>query len=170
MLPSAHRAAVSGSAYLSTGDSPNLTDSVDNISVGAPAHGRFAAGETAIAWLGCMVPKRHARRAVTRNLIKRQIRDVVDQAVRDKRTLMPGVWLVRLRAGFDRIAFPSAASDALRAAVRAELVALFLRPRPRAGKRVPGTPEGATGARRDRQDGAQGDTIAPPHGPPGARA
>jgi len=69
-------------------------------------------------WLGYVVPKRHARRAVTRSLMKRQIRAVFEDVAG---SLPPGLWVVRLRLPFDRKQFPSAASDALRAAVRAEL-------------------------------------------------
>ena len=69
------------------------------------------------AWLGYVVPKRHAKRAVTRVLLKRQIRAVFD----DLGELPPGLWVVRLRMPFDRKQFPSASSDALRAAARAEL-------------------------------------------------
>ncbi|MCZ8074868.1 MAG: ribonuclease P protein component [Paucibacter sp.] len=68
-------------------------------------------------WLGVIVPKRHARRSVTRSLLKRQIR----AAFADQPQLPPGLWVVRLRTPFDRKLFPSAASDALRAAARAEL-------------------------------------------------
>lgn len=69
-------------------------------------------------WLGTVVPKRHARRAVTRSLIKRQMR----AAVQRHAPLLPrGLWVVRLRGPFDRQQFSSAASDALRQAVRAEL-------------------------------------------------
>lgn len=73
-------------------------------------------------WFGAMVPKRWARRAVTRNLIKRQIYSL---AAQDGAALPAAAYLVRLRAGFDRAGFPSAASDALRAAVRAELQRLY---------------------------------------------
>lgn len=75
-------------------------------------------------WLGAVVPKRHARRAVTRNLLKRQIRAAVE---RHAAGLAPGLWVVRLRAPFDRTAFPSAASEALRHAVRVELDRLLAR-------------------------------------------
>src|SRR4051812_26829049 len=44
--------------------------------------------------LGAVVPKRHARRAVTRNLIKRQIRSAAE---RHARHLAPGWWVVRLK-------------------------------------------------------------------------
>lgn len=69
-------------------------------------------------WLGCVVPKRHARRAVTRNLIKRQ---VYAAAGRVESALPGGMWLVRLRQPFAVTQYPSAASDALRAVVRQEL-------------------------------------------------
>lgn len=74
------------------------------------------------AWVGVVVPKRFARRAVTRTLVKRQMR----VAVSDRQlALPPGLWVLRLRSPIDRKAFPSAASDALRAVVRAELAALL---------------------------------------------
>ncbi len=73
------------------------------------------------AWAGMVVPKRHARRAVTRSLLKRQIRAAF---VRESR-LPGGLWVVRLRAPFDRARFASPASDALRAAARAELDVLL---------------------------------------------
>lgn len=76
------------------------------------------------AWLGCVVPKRYARRAVTRTLLKRQIRSVAESAA-----LPPGLWVVRMRAGFDRVAFPSAASEALRDTARGELDALLAKAR-----------------------------------------
>jgi len=73
-------------------------------------------------WLGLVVPKRHARRAVTRTLVKRQIRNVAAACARQ---LEPGLWVVRQRSPFDPKQFPSAASDALKEAARAELRALF---------------------------------------------
>lgn len=73
-----------------------------------------------------MVPKRHARRAVTRNLIRRQMREVL----RDESPALPACQLlIRLRAPFDRGRFPAAASAALRAAVRQELAELLARRR-----------------------------------------
>ena len=75
-------------------------------------------------WLGIVLPKRHARRAVTRSLLKRQIRVAVDARVK---SLAAGLWVVRLRSPFDRTVYPSAASPALRRAARAELEDLFLR-------------------------------------------
>lgn len=69
-------------------------------------------------WLGAVLPKRLAKRAVTRNLLRRQIRAALD---RHRGGLPPGLWVVRLRSGFARTEFLSAASDALRQAARAEL-------------------------------------------------
>jgi ribonuclease P protein component len=73
-------------------------------------------------WLGVVVPKRHARRAVTRSLLKREIRAGVE---RHAAGLDAGVWIVRLRAPFDVQRFPSAASAALRHAARAEIDTLL---------------------------------------------
>ena len=75
-------------------------------------------------WLGAMVPKRWARRAVTRNAIKRQIY-AVSAALESP--LPQAAHVVRLRATFDRKQFVSASSCALKQAVRAELVQLFAR-------------------------------------------
>jgi len=73
-------------------------------------------------WMGAMVPKRWAKRAVTRNTIKRQIYALSHDF---ESALQPAAHVVRLRAGFDRTRFVSASSDALKAAVRAELQQLF---------------------------------------------
>lgn len=75
-------------------------------------------------WIGCVVPKRHAKRAVTRSLLKRQIRSVFQHHAVN---LPAGQWLVRLRSPFSPKGFVSAASEPLRLAVRAELNALFNR-------------------------------------------
>jgi ribonuclease P protein component len=73
-------------------------------------------------WLGAMVPKRWARRAVTRNTIKRQIYAISEQfEVR----LPCAAHVVRLRSGFDRKQFISATSALLKQAVRLELEQLF---------------------------------------------
>ncbi len=73
-------------------------------------------------WIGAMVPKRWARRAVTRNLIKRQIYNLAAQHAAD---LPSHAYLVRLRSTFDRLHFTSSASDVLRVAVRGEIERLF---------------------------------------------
>jgi len=75
-------------------------------------------------WIGAMVPKRWARRAVTRNTIKRQIY-AVSSRFADR--LPRAAHVVRLRAGFDRQQFVSASSEPLKRAVRAELEQLFER-------------------------------------------
>ena len=75
-------------------------------------------------WLGAMVPKRWARRAVTRNAIKRQIYAV---SSRFEDRLPAAAHVVRLRTAFDRRQFVSAWSDPLRLAVREELELLFER-------------------------------------------
>ena len=74
------------------------------------------------AALGAMIPKRWAKRAVTRNAIKRQIYAVSTIA---EPTMRLAAHVVRLRAGFDRKQFPSATSEALKRAVRIELEELF---------------------------------------------
>jgi ribonuclease P protein component len=80
--------------------------------------------QTQEVWLGAMVPKRWAKRAVTRNAIKRQIYNVSAQfEVR----LPCAAHVVRLRSGFDRQQFISATSPMLKLAVRQELEQLFER-------------------------------------------
>ena len=73
-------------------------------------------------WLGAMVPKRWAKRAVTRNTIKRQVYHL---GVEFAPVLKEKAHLIRLRRDFDRKQFVSATSDALKAAVRQELLDLF---------------------------------------------
>jgi ribonuclease P protein component len=79
-------------------------------------------------WLGAMVPKRWAKRAVTRNAIKRQIYSVSTDF---QSTLPVAAHVVRLRAGFDLAQFGSASSDALKTAIRLELQQLLARAAPR---------------------------------------
>jgi ribonuclease P protein component len=98
-------------AELSTGDSQAAHTVVEPHPPAAPRD----------CWVGMVVPKRHARRSVTRQLLKRQIR----AAFAERPGMPPGLWVVRLRSPFDRQKFPSAASDALRAAARAELAQLL---------------------------------------------
>ncbi|QXL83956.1 ribonuclease P protein component [Comamonas sp. NLF-1-9] len=74
--------------------------------------------------LGALVPKRWARRAVTRNLVRRQIYAMGAQAAPQ---LACAAYVVRLRTAFDRRKFPSAASPALKQAVRRELAQLLER-------------------------------------------
>lgn len=73
-------------------------------------------------WIGCVVPKRHARRSVTRSLLKRQIRACFER----QGSLLPaGLWLIRLRAAFTASEFVSARSAILAQAARAELDGLL---------------------------------------------
>ena len=72
-------------------------------------------------WLGLVVPKRHARRAVTRTLLKRQIRAAMQHAL----GLDGGMWVVRLRSPFAKTEFSSAASEHLALAASVELATLM---------------------------------------------
>lgn len=73
-------------------------------------------------WVGAMTPKRSAKRAVTRNAIKRQIYNVSTDL---NFQAPPMAYVVRLSAGFDKAHFTSASSSVLKAAVREELYQLF---------------------------------------------
>jgi len=75
-------------------------------------------------WVGALIPKRWAKRAVTRNAIKRQIYAVSSDL---EPQLPQAAHVVRLRSAFDRAKFPSATSEALKQAVRSELQQLFAR-------------------------------------------
>ena len=99
-------------------------DDFDAVPAGAPVCPRV--------WLGLVVPKRHARRAVTRSLFKRQIRAA---AACHAAALASGLWVVRLRAAFEKTQYPSAASLALQMAARAELDGLFAGAAQRVGGR-----------------------------------
>ena len=121
--PSAPRRAFSRplQTELSTEVRTELVRSVDDLLRNDPQTSLPPASERLFgAWLGCVVPKRHARRAVTRTLLKRQIRSAATRIA-----LPPGLWIVRLRVGFDRVAFPSAISEALSRTARDELDALL---------------------------------------------
>jgi len=72
--------------------------------------------------LGALTPKRWAKRAVTRNLIKRQIYEVSALYATE---LFMTAHVVRLRAEFDKRHFVSASSVALKKMVRSELIQLF---------------------------------------------
>lgn len=68
--------------------------------------------------LGVVVPKRLAKQAVTRNLIRRQVKEVWRLA---HNQLPRALYVVRLKASFSARDFNSAASVALRQTVRHEL-------------------------------------------------
>ncbi|MFC6281768.1 MULTISPECIES: ribonuclease P protein component [Polaromonas] len=84
-----------------------------------PASALFPVQDT---WIGAMVPKRWAKRAVTRNAIKRQIYTVSADFLHH---YPQAAFLVRLRKEFSRKEFLSATSDQLKEAVRAEVQALM---------------------------------------------
>jgi ribonuclease P protein component len=91
---------------------------------GPESEGRKALFAVQEAWVGALIPKRWAKRAVTRNAIKRQIYAVSTDL---EAALPQAAHVVRLRSAFDRAKFPSASSDALKQAVRGELQQLFAR-------------------------------------------
>lgn len=68
--------------------------------------------------MGAMAPKRWAKRAVTRNLIKRQI---YIAAERFESMLSCVGHVIRLRSVFDLKKFKSATSEQLRKEIRAEI-------------------------------------------------
>lgn len=72
--------------------------------------------------IGALTPKRWAKRATTRNMIRRQIHAVS----RDfEKGLKPTAYVVRLRASFNPQQFVSASSEAFKKAVREELQQLL---------------------------------------------
>jgi ribonuclease P protein component len=94
-----------GSA-LSTEFCPSQAQPVDNIRI----------------WLGIVIPKRLSRRAVTRSLLKRQIRSA---ATRTLNRLKSGNWIIRQRTAFRSTAVGSAAPEGLKLEARRELDGLF---------------------------------------------
>lgn len=103
---------------LSTGDALSCPPPVDESPVVA------SEPSPAGRWLGLVVPKRHARRSVTRTLLKRQMRAVMRCHAQ---ALPPGLWVLRLKAPFDRQQFASAASPPLQQAAGDELQLLLKR-------------------------------------------
>ena len=106
------------SAELSTGEVLVSPSDVDDLGAIGPC--RF----------GLVLPKKQARRSVTRSLIRHQAREAVRRhapglALQDRFGPSLDAWVLRLRAPFDRQLFPSAASPALSAAVRLELDELW---------------------------------------------
>jgi ribonuclease P protein component len=73
-------------------------------------------------WVGALVPKRWAKRAVTRNAIKRQIYTVSADFLHH---CPRAAWVIRLRRDFSRKEFVSASSEALKQAVCSEVRALM---------------------------------------------
>jgi ribonuclease P protein component len=93
---------------LPTDTAPDGIESVDN--------------QAAPTGLALVVPKRHAKRAATRNLVKRQMREALSRRLARWRGVQ---LLIRQRGAFEATRYPSAASRALRAAVSSELDQLF---------------------------------------------
>ena len=100
-------------------------------------------------WLGPLIPKRWAKRSVTRHAIKRQVYAVAQDFAQQLEAQPKAAFVVRLRAGFDRKHFISACSDTLKAAVRAELQQLYAtavrraaQPAKAQGASAPPVPEG----------------------------
>lgn len=90
---------------------------VDNAS--APGH---QAVPPRCIWLGIVVPKRYARRAVTRSMLKRQMRSGVE---RFADSLPLGMWVFRLRSSYDPQRYVAAAPSELRLTVRSEVTQLL---------------------------------------------
>ncbi len=117
-----HRCSLEATA----GAAPNRSSS-DHLETGPGSDGPQALFAVQAPWIGALIPKRWARRAVTRNTIRRQIYAVAQ----DRAASLPeAAHVVRLRQAFDPRQFPSATSDTLRRVVRAELQALFAGARP----------------------------------------
>jgi ribonuclease P protein component len=152
------------STELSTGSPDTLAIVVDDSQVPGPS----GLVETPIPihgpnrWLGLVVPKRHAKRAVTRTLVKRQIRNVAAACAPQ---LEPGLWVVRQRSPFDPKQYPSAASDALKEAAREELRALFDRAVRGERDRVKPRPPGELPYKGKSGKGAKAKAAAPPTPP-----
>jgi len=75
-----------------------------------------------VLMMGALTPKRWAKRAVTRNMIRRQIHAVSHEF---EKGLKPTAYVVRLRAAFNTQKFVSASSNLLKQTVREELKQLF---------------------------------------------
>ena len=73
-------------------------------------------------WIGAMVPKLWAKRAVTRNAIKRQIYTV---SAEFSHLYPQAAFVVRLRSSFSRTEFVSAVSGLLKQAIQTEVQALM---------------------------------------------
>jgi ribonuclease P protein component len=107
---------------LSTGHDRTEVVLVDDAATGARTGWRF----------GLVLPKKQAKRSVTRSLIRHLARAALQRhlVTWPAETLVQANvdgWVLRLKAPFDRHVFPSAASEALRGAVRQELDELWSR-------------------------------------------
>jgi len=75
-----------------------------------------------VLYMGALTPKRFAKRAVTRNTIRRLVHEATRHWAHE---LEPCAYVVRLRAVYNTQKFVSATSDALKQAVAQELMQLF---------------------------------------------
>ena len=109
-------------AQLSTGEAPARPEPVDEWR------------QDQFVWrLGLVLPKRMARRSVTRSLINHQARELwrlhapaLQAAGWLSATQPVGNWVLRLKAPWPKQDFPSAASEPLKQSVRTELTAMLL--------------------------------------------
>lgn len=109
--------------HLSTGLDAEQIEAVDEVVLHTPHR----------VWrLGLVLPKRMARRSVTRSLIKHQARELwrehapaLERAGWLNAQRPVGNWVLRLKAPWPRQDFPSAASAPLKQAVRDELLAML---------------------------------------------
>jgi ribonuclease P protein component len=131
-------ARLSSKTNLSTDGAPLEASPVNKSREAAAASGALPAPQG--VWMGCVVPKRHARRAVTRTLIKRQVRAALQRQQSAPAGLAPGLWLVRLTAGFPVAQFVSARSARLALATREELDTLLQRCQARRSPQPGGMP------------------------------
>lgn len=140
---------------LSTAGGAAGTVPVEDLVCASVPHAESGSDVVAPAWrFGLVLPKKQARRSVTRSLIRHQAREALRRhaaAVRACPAYADGVdgWVLRLKNPFDRQQFPSAASEALSAAVRTELDELWrqvLRPRRVAPPSPAMAPSGDRGA------------------------
>ncbi|MBB5205224.1 ribonuclease P protein component [Inhella inkyongensis] len=119
-----------GAHNLSTACPPDGHSVVDEAPTEAPPP---SPSVPSARWLGLVVPKRLARRSVTRSLVKRLGRAGLAEQLKSSTPLPAGLWVLRLRTPIDRKAFPSATSEALRKVLREDLDLLWrraLNPRP----------------------------------------
>jgi ribonuclease P protein component len=116
------------------------------------------------ARLGVVVGKKQAPRAVTRNLVKRLVRE----AFRLRAAELAG-WdvLIRLSSRIDRTQFPSAESCALRRALRAEIDTLVERAVREAARRQASGP-GSGAPATQAPTSVAGQAATPPQGAPPA--
>ncbi len=104
---------------LSTNGGKDRGGVVDNLLTTRPV----ASSKPLSLCLGLVVPKRHAKRAVTRNTIKRQARALGSL---HRAALGEGAYVLRLKGSFAPPTYRAATSDTLRAAVRHEIDAMFV--------------------------------------------